>query len=100
VLDAARAEGAPPELIAAAAAVLRQPTAGLAHDDHMHVRLYCAPGDRPLGCTEVGTLRWFKKGYKYRADQLLRAARALAAGLPRVGACATPGLPVRGFVSR
>lgn len=100
VLDAARAAAAPPELVAAAAAVLRQPSDGLPHDDHMHVRLYCAPGDLPLGCAEVGTLRWFKKGYKYRADQLRRAARAAAAGLPRVGACAAPGIPLRGFASR
>ena len=100
LLEAARAEAAPAELIAAAAELLRQPSRGLLHDDHMHVRLYCAPGDLPHGCAEVGPLRWFKKGYKYRAGRLRRAAQALAAGLPGVGACAPPGLPVRGLVSR
>lgn len=62
--EAAR-EGAAPELVARAQAVLRQPTDAQAHDDHMHVRLFCAPADRRFGCGDKGPKRWLKKHWKY-----------------------------------
>lgn len=102
VLDAGLAERAPPELIAAAALLLLQPSNGLPHDDHMHVRVYCAPGDLPLGCRDLGSLRWYKKGYKYRAGRPRGGGAEVAAAL-RVhafGLTALPGLPFRGFAAR
>ncbi|HTE56572.1 MAG TPA: penicillin-insensitive murein endopeptidase [Kofleriaceae bacterium] len=101
ILDAATTARAPADLIAAAAELLHQPSAGLIHDDHMHVRIYCAPTDRPLGCREAGSLRWYKKSYKYRTNQLHRATeQALAGRLPPVLPLPLPGLLVRGFVPR
>ena len=104
IIDAALAQRAPPELIETAALLLHQPVGALPHDDHMHVRLYCAPSDLPLGCQDIGSLRWHKKGYKYRAGRhrmlvergpvrdALRAHEFVLTSLP--------GLPFRGFVPR
>jgi penicillin-insensitive murein endopeptidase len=47
-----------PELVARAAALFHQPSDAQPHDDHMHVRVYCAPGDRALGCIDRGPQRW------------------------------------------
>jgi penicillin-insensitive murein DD-endopeptidase len=64
VAEAGR-EGAPPELIEKARALLHQPTDSQPHDDHMHVRIFCAPTDRSIGCTDKGPKRWLKKHWKY-----------------------------------
>jgi penicillin-insensitive murein DD-endopeptidase len=109
LIDFAVAAGEPPAVIAAAAVLLHQPSRALAHDDHMHIRVYCAPGDVALGCQEVGPYRWFKKGYKYRDREMVDVARRAAARQapppvrPRPRAvlmAALPALPFRGFVLR
>jgi penicillin-insensitive murein endopeptidase len=67
LLDHAAAIGEPPAVIARAGALLHQPSDSLPHDDHLHVRIFCPPSDRALGCRDRGILRWKKKGYKYEA---------------------------------
>ena len=47
LLTEARRQGASEELLDRAQRVLRQPSSGGRHDDHFHMRIYCAPGDRP-----------------------------------------------------
>jgi penicillin-insensitive murein endopeptidase len=54
LLEYAHAHGEPDSLIARARAVLHQPSDSAKHDDHMHVRIYCAPEDRALGCVDRG----------------------------------------------
>jgi penicillin-insensitive murein endopeptidase len=90
LLRAATAAGEDPALVARAAFILHEPTDSEPHDDHMHVRLYCDPGDRALGCSDRGPVRWWKKNWKYMAAPFGRAdgrdartARAL--GAVRVG---------------
>ena len=61
-------EGAPPEILGKARAFLHQPTDAQPHDDHMHVRIFCAPTDRRFGCTDKGPKRWLKKHWKYMRD--------------------------------
>jgi penicillin-insensitive murein endopeptidase len=75
LLTHARRIGEPDELIERAEALLRQPGDSLPHDDHLHVRIYCAPGDRALGCRDQGPLRWWKKRYKYMPPQPARPER-------------------------
>jgi penicillin-insensitive murein endopeptidase len=86
LLQAATAAGEDPALVARAAFILHEPTDSEPHDDHMHVRLYCDPSDRRLGCADRGPVRWLKKGWKYMAPPYGRddghregAARAAAA---------------------
>lgn len=66
LLDHAIDQGETLEVITAAAQLMHQPNGALPHDDHMHVRVYCAPTDVRHGCEELGPVRWFKKEYKYR----------------------------------
>ncbi len=58
--------GESPELVDRAVELLRQPGDSLPHDDHLHLRIYCAADDRPYGCTDRGLQRWWRK----RADQM------------------------------
>ena len=68
LLDHAIDQGETLEVIAAAAQLMHQPNGALPHDDHMHVRVYCAPTDVRQGCEELGPVRWHKKDYKYRGS--------------------------------
>jgi penicillin-insensitive murein endopeptidase len=61
------AEGEDPALLARASQIVRQPPDALPHDDHMHVRIYCDPDDRNLGCVDHGPQRWWKKRWKTMA---------------------------------
>lgn len=84
LLDYARAQGEPIDLLQRAEAILHQPSDSAPHDDHLHVRIYCPPSDRVFGCIDHGPLRWWKKAYKYLsprrlADLLPRIAAALSA---------------------
>ena len=65
LLEHARSRGEDPDLIDRAAQLLHQPGDSLPHDDHLHLRIFCAGDDRPLGCADRGPVRWWKKRYKY-----------------------------------
>jgi penicillin-insensitive murein endopeptidase len=65
LLHEATLEGDDPALVARASFIMKQPSDAEVHDDHMHVRLYCAPADRRLGCVDKGPVRWWKKMWKY-----------------------------------
>ena len=74
MLAEAEREGAPPAMVMRALALLHQPTDSQPHDDHMHVRLFCDPADRPLGCSDKGPRRWLKKHWKYMRGGELQAS--------------------------
>jgi penicillin-insensitive murein endopeptidase len=77
LLAEAEREGAPSATVNKARAILHQPTDSQPHDDHMHVRVFCDPLDRPLGCSDKGPRRWLKKHWKYmRSSDLQLASRA------------------------
>jgi penicillin-insensitive murein DD-endopeptidase len=77
LLAEAEREGASQALVARAQALLHQPTDSQAHDDHMHVRLFCDPSDRSLGCSDKGPRRWLKKHWKYMPSGELALAPRL-----------------------
>jgi penicillin-insensitive murein endopeptidase len=54
LIDYALARGEPLELLHRAQTVLIQPTDSLPHDDHMHLRIACAPEEAVSGCTGGG----------------------------------------------
>lgn len=41
-----------PEIILRASWLIRQPTGALPHDDHFHIRIFCSPRERALGCVD------------------------------------------------
>lgn len=67
LLQQGATEGDDPALLARATQIMRQPSDSEPHDDHMHVRIYCDPKDRSLGCLDRGPERWWKKRWKYMA---------------------------------
>lgn len=77
LIDHARAMGEPDALIQRASFLLHQPSDSLPHDDHLHLRIFCAPSDRSAGCLDRGVLRWLKKDYKY--DPVARLGAVVAA---------------------
>jgi penicillin-insensitive murein endopeptidase len=56
LIDHAKKIGEPPAVIAKVRRALKQPGDSARHDDHMHVRIYCAPTDREYGCEDIGPL--------------------------------------------
>lgn len=93
LLDWARDHGEDPALVARADFLLHQPTDSLPHDDHLHLRIYCAADDRPYGCEDRGPIRWLKKRWKYLppianavlTDAVTRLAAAIPAQLRVLG---------------
>jgi len=69
VVNQAKKEGEQPDLVAQAEELLRQPGDSAPHDDHLHVRFYCDPGQRSLGCVDRGPQRWLKKYWKYLPER-------------------------------
>ena len=68
LLEEAGRDGTPSAIVDKARAILHQPTDSQPHDDHMHVRVFCSPGDRAFGCTDKGPRRWLKKHWKYMSS--------------------------------
>jgi penicillin-insensitive murein endopeptidase len=80
LIEEAAREGEPAELVDRAEAVFQSPGHVDPHDDHMHVRVYCDPGDRFYGCVDHGPQRWWKKRWKYMPPaDAERAAEPVAA---------------------
>lgn len=75
LLEHARGRGEPAALVAKAAEALAQPRRALPHDDHLHVRVYCAPDDLYEGCRDAGTHRTW---YVARPERVEARVRELA----------------------
>jgi penicillin-insensitive murein DD-endopeptidase len=72
LLAYAAEQGEDPALLERAEAILHQPGDSAPHDDHLHVRIFCAGDDRPYGCSDRGPVRWWKKRYKYMVPTMPR----------------------------
>lgn len=68
----------PDVIIARATKALKQPGDSAPHDDHMHVRVYCAAGDRMFGCTDIGPMELLAE----REGEAQETALAIANALP------------------
>lgn len=54
LIEYARARGEDPDLVFRALTVMKQPSNGLPHDDHFHVRTACLPDEMLAGCEGGG----------------------------------------------
>ena len=77
LLREAASSGEDAAVLARASFILREPSDSEPHDDHMHVRVYCDPSDRQLGCLDKGPVRWWKKTWKYMSPPYARSPRRL-----------------------
>ena len=89
VLKYASDHSASPALIQRAAEVVRQPGGAAAHDDHLHLRIFCEARDVQGGCVNTGTIHPRTQTFaaEYGAAQT-RATDLLAADDPDVRAAA------------
>jgi len=104
MLDYAVAKGEPEHIVLAASYLMGQPGDSLPHDDHMHVRVYCAPTDRIIGCEDRGSFRWLKRDAKYvwrhTGEMFVRPIERLFHRQPVQALLALSALPFPGFVAR
>lgn len=84
----AEAAGEPEALVARARKALKQPGDSARHDDHMHVRVYCAKADRAYGCLDSGP---FELLAEHEAE--LEAEGAIAAMFAGTAGGSAPGTP-------
>jgi hypothetical protein len=78
LIDYARANGEPETVIARAMKTLKQPGDSAPHNDHLHVRVYCAQNDRMYGCVDIGPLEMLAE----REAEAQQTVAAIAAALP------------------
>ena len=74
LLHEATRAGDDPALVARASFIMKQPSDAEVHDDHMHIRFYCAPADRSLGCVDKGPVAVVEEDVEVHG----RAVRAAA----------------------
>jgi hypothetical protein len=98
VLRVARERGVDPRLRARAAAIIRQPGGGAAaHDDHIHLRIYCSPEDALGGCIDTGRIHpWVKHRPEARRQRARELARLASANDPELRARAVARLSLLG----
>ena len=70
LLAQARRIGVSPRLLEKAEAILRQPARAAPHNDHFHVRIYCAEHERLWGCINRGPKHPWANTYDAEADAL------------------------------
>jgi penicillin-insensitive murein DD-endopeptidase len=93
LIEYATAQKEPEELIARALKACKQPGDSAPHNDHMHVRVYCAATDRQFGCTDIGPLELLAE----REAEHKKVIEAIASSLPQEAptvASAEPKEPV------
>jgi hypothetical protein len=56
LIDYAQRHNEDPKLVRRAMWALKQPGDSAPHNDHFHVRVYCAETDRQFGCKDIGPL--------------------------------------------
>jgi penicillin-insensitive murein endopeptidase len=80
LLDEARRQGAPRDVISKAETLLHQPGGALPHNDHFHVRIYCSEIDVRSGCQNAGRRLVGYRSYRHaRIETAKEAAVALGA---------------------
>ena len=79
MLDHARDQGEPLELLMRAEFVLHQPSSSSPHDDHFHVRVYCDEGSLLAGCRQGAPFWGWAEGrsrrFEERIDELAELVR-------------------------
>ena len=91
LIDHAKQAGEPEWIIAKVRRALRQPGDSARHDDHLHVRVYCAPTDRQYGCEDIGPLELLAE----REAEQNRLIAAITSGVtgPRIDVPEPPAQP-------
>lgn len=81
LIDYAQRHNEDPKLIRRAMWALKQPGDSAPHNDHFHVRVYCAETDRQFGCQDMGPLEMLAD----REAEAHEAVEAIAAATDAMG---------------
>jgi penicillin-insensitive murein DD-endopeptidase len=88
MIEHAQAIGEPEVVLAKARLALRQPARSSPHDEHFHVRIYCAAADRPYGCVDVGPMEMLALHEADLATDVIAAMPGAPAGAPTAASAA------------
>jgi penicillin-insensitive murein endopeptidase len=77
LLEHGKQAGESEAFLAKARKALRQPGDSARHDDHMHVRVYCAEDDRAYGCVDMGPMDLLAERQAEQRARLTELAQAL-----------------------
>ena len=91
LIDHAKQAGEPEWVIVKVRRALKQPGDSARHDDHLHVRVYCAPTDRQYGCEDMGPMELLAER-EAEQNQLLAAITSGVTG-PRIDVPEPPAQP-------
>jgi penicillin-insensitive murein endopeptidase len=89
LIEHAKKIGEPPDVIAKVRRALKQPGDSARHDDHLHVRVYCAPSDREYGCQDMGPLELLAE----REAEQQKVLATIASGMRSAPAADEPAAP-------
>jgi len=78
LIDYATKQKEPDAILERARLALKQPGDSAPHNDHMHVRVFCAPTDRMFGCVDIGPLEMLA----LREAEAQQTVEAIARALP------------------
>jgi penicillin-insensitive murein endopeptidase len=79
LIDYAKSKNEDPVLITRAMRACKQPGDSAPHNDHMHVRVYCAETDRQFGCVDIGAMELLAE----RQAEKQKTLQMIADALPR-----------------
>lgn len=77
LIEHAQKIGEDPVIIARAIKACRQPGDSAPHNDHIHVRIYCAAEDRAFGCVDMGPLDLLAERETEKQQMIAAVADAL-----------------------
>ncbi len=98
LLGYAQRRGESAALVAKAAEAMAQPRRALPHDDHLHVRIYCALDDLYEGCRDAGSDRSWHVARPDRVEARVRELKGLLSS--RSGATRAAAITVLGRMER
>lgn len=96
LLDHAAQIGEPAAVIAKVRLALKQPGDSARHDDHMHVRVYCAKADREFGCTDMGPMELFAEREAEHSQLLELVGQVVSHGGAKSAGAIKPTAPSLG----
>jgi penicillin-insensitive murein DD-endopeptidase len=82
MIEHAQSRNEDPVIVSRAIRACRQPGDSAPHNDHMHVRVYCAADDRQFGCVDIGPLELLAEREAEKQKNLQMVADALPRAEP------------------
>jgi penicillin-insensitive murein endopeptidase len=93
LIDHAKQSGEPEWVVVKVRRALRQPGDSARHDDHLHVRVYCAETDRQFGCEDIGPMDLLAEREAEQNQIIAAISAGLSSSRVAVTVPVTPAVP-------